>query len=127
MRIGITHHALDHWRGRCRQPTPEDVGEAKRLIEQVVEAGRPVTKLEAECLSLFVNRAKTWNAPTRSDLSAERCIINDEYGVAFVFKIEANGQPVVTTCALMRLVLRQARGLPGSKLRKIEARQGVVA
>lgn len=116
--IGVTDHALDHWRGRCRREAPDSVRAAKAYIAAIVADGRIATRLEARCLSLYVNRARRWDAPTASMLSPDQVVVSD--GVAFVLAFDCS-PPVVTTCALLAMVLRQCRGLPGSKLRTLEA------
>ena len=116
--IAITAHALAHWRGRCGMVTAADDRTAKRRLAAAVAAGRMATRLEARCLSLFVNDSRRWDSPMARDLSPERCIVSDKHGVGFVLTFEP-GYPLVTTAAPMAMVYRRCRGLPGSKLRKL--------
>lgn len=98
--------------------TAADDRAAKRRLASIVGAGRMATRLEARCLSLFVNDSRRWDSPMGSELSPERCIVSDKHGVGFVLTFD-RGYPLVTTAAPMAMVFRRCRGLPGSKLRKL--------
>lgn len=116
MKTVITHHALDHWTGRCDQ---EWLGlERTRLeLKSVVENGRMATRLEAHCLSLYLVHANSWrlyghlatlNLP-------EHEVIVSECGT-FIFALDCDGEPVkVTTVAMRDDVLRYGRGVWGSR------------
>lgn len=117
--IAVTYHAIDRWQGRCRQPVGPTVYETRDMIREAVEEARPAEKLEARCFALYVMRARSWANCCHHRIRAEEVLVNDGLGLMFFVRLES--PPVVVTVARVRDVLRAARGVQGSKLRRVKS------
>lgn len=122
IRVAVTYHALDRWRGRCGQPAQGNEQD-RRAIETSVENGRMPTPEETAAIGLWLGRGRSPFGLHAKALAPEQVVIDDDLGVAFLLDLYDADRPCVITCLFVDRAIeyfhKRKRPCP-SRVRRVE-------